>query len=80
MTITIEAVKNYNPELALYNKILDNLKLVYKSHKLFYRSDKTPLQLLVMVHNERKDSYRYELEVYDQALQALIDLVNGEAI
>jgi hypothetical protein len=80
MTITIEAVKNYNPELALYNKILDNLKLVYKSHKLFYRSDKTPLQLLVMVHNERKDSYRYELEVYDQALQALIDLVNQEAI
>ena len=78
--ITIEAVKTYDANLALFNKILDTLKLVYKSHKLFYRSDKTPLQLLVMVHNERKDSYRYELEVYEQALQALIDLVNTDAI
>ena len=80
MIITIDSVKNYNPELALYNKILDTLKLVYKSHKLFYKSNKTPLELLVMVHNERKDSYRYEPEIYNQALQALIDLVNGEVI
>lgn len=74
--ITIEAVKTYDANLALFNKILDSLKLIYKSHKLYYKSSKTPLELLVKVHNERRDSYRYEAEVYEQALQALIDLVN----
>ena len=78
--ITIEAIKNYNPELALYNKILDNLKLHYRSHKLFYKGNKSPLELLVMVNNDREFSYRHTPEVYNQALQALIDLVNGEAI
>lgn len=78
--ITIETVKTYDANLALFNKILDSLKLVYKSHKLYYKASKTPLELLVMVHNERRDSYRYESEIYEQALQALIDLVNRDEI
>jgi len=74
--ITIETVKTYDANLALYNKILDSLKLVYKSHKSYYKASKTPLELIVKVHNERRDTFRYESEIYEQALQALIDLVN----
>lgn len=81
MTITIESIKNYNPELALYNKILDNLKSTYKYHKTVSRSsDKTPLELLVIVNGERERIFKDTPGIYNQALQALIDLVNGEVI
>lgn len=79
MTITIEAVKNYNPELALLNNILDKLKFEYKQLKLIH-GDKTPLELIVKAHNNREFFYKDTPEIYDQALQALIDLVNGETI
>ena len=81
MTITIESIKNYNPELALYNKILDNLKSTYKYHKAVSRSsDKTPLELLVIVNGERERIFKDTPGIYNQALQALIDLVNEEVI
>ncbi len=79
MTITIEAIKNYNPELALLNNILDKLKFEYKQLKLIH-ADKSPLELIVKAHNNREFFYKETPEVYDQALQALIDLVNGEVI
>jgi hypothetical protein len=79
MTITIDSVKNYNPELALLNDILDKLKFEYKSLKLIH-ADKTPLELIVKAHNNREFFYKETPEIYDQALQALIDLVNGEVI
>jgi hypothetical protein len=79
MTITIEAVKNYNPELALLNQILDKLKFEYKQLKLIH-ADKSPLELIVKAHGNREFFYKDTPEVYDQALQSLIDLVNGEAI
>jgi hypothetical protein len=77
--ITIETVKNYNPELALLNQILDKLKFEYKQLKLIH-ADKSPLELIVKAHNNREFFYRHTPEIYDQALQALIDLVNGETI
>jgi hypothetical protein len=77
--ITIDSVKNYNPELALLNQILDKLKFEYRQLKLIH-ADKSPLELIVKAHNNREFFYRHTPEVYDQALQALIDLVNGEAI
>ena len=79
MTITIEAVKNYNPELALLNSILDKLKFEYKQLKLIH-GDKSPLELIVKAHNNREFFYKDTPEVYDQALQALLDLVNSDAI
>lgn len=77
--ITIDSVKNYNPELALLNGILDKLKFEYKQLKLIH-ADKSPLELIVKAHGNREFFYRHTPEIYDQALQALIDLVNGETI
>lgn len=77
--ITIEAVKNYNPELALLNQILDKLKFEYKQLKLIH-TDKSPLELIVKAHGNREFFYKDTPEIYDQALQALLDLVNSDAI
>ena len=77
--ITIEAIKNYDPELALYNNILDKLKFEYKQLKLIH-ADKTPLELIVKAHNNREFFYKETPEIYDQALQTLIDLVNDNQI
>jgi hypothetical protein len=77
--ITIDSVKNYNPELALLNNILDKLKFEYKQLKLIH-GDKSPLELIVKAHGNREFFYKDTPEIYDQALQALIDLVNQEAI
>lgn len=77
--ITIEAVKKYNPELALLNSILDKLKFEYKSLKTIH-VDKSPLELIVKAHNNREFFYKETPEIYDQALQALIDLVNQDQI
>ena len=77
--ITIEAVKKYNPELALLNQILDKLKFEYTQLKLIH-ADKSPLELIVKAHNNREFFYKETPEIYDQALQALIDLVNDNQI
>lgn len=77
--ITIEAVKNYNPELALLNNILDKLKFEYTQLKLIHK-DKSPLELIVKAHNNREFFYKETPEIYDQALQSLIDLVNQDQI
>jgi diketogulonate reductase-like aldo/keto reductase len=79
MTITIEAVKKYNTDLALLNRILDKLKFEYVNLKLIH-ADKSPLELIVKAHNNREFFYKDTPEIYDQALQALIDLVNSKAI
>jgi hypothetical protein len=77
--ITLDSVKNYNPELVLLNSILDKLKFEYVNLKLIH-TDKSPLELIVKAHGNREFFYKDTPEIYDQALQALIDLVNQEAI
>ena len=82
--ITVNDIKTYDANLARFNQILDNLKKEYGYQKIIHaKSNKTPLELLVKVHNDREYFYTRTPELktsYDQALQALVDLVNNEAI